>query len=298
MLRDFFSEWVSFWAVLTLWFGAHAVFYMYVTPPMSHATSIFTTSLFLFTWYRLRDRDSVQAWMVIGIIGGIAALVRWQDALFMLIPILDRKSLRLKAACIAAAIIVFIPQLWIWWKLNGAINPYSTGNLKGKFFWEAKYFLPVLFSTYHGLLLWTPVIGLCILGFIFLVRTNKIFWLLVAVFLVQFYLIICIDTWQGGSGFGLRYLISCTAVFTFGIAALYARFSDRMLPLISIFFIIWNIFMVIQVSTGMIPRDGHFEVSRMLRNQFVEVPKRLGDIAHRYFTNRSSFYQSEKKKKK
>ena len=60
--RDFFSTWVSFWAVLTLWFGAHAVFYMYVTPPMSHATSIFTTSLFLFVWYRLRDKDSTGSW--------------------------------------------------------------------------------------------------------------------------------------------------------------------------------------------------------------------------------------------
>jgi hypothetical protein len=298
MLREFFSKWVSFWAVVTLWFGAHAVFYMYVTPPMSHATSIFTTSLFLFTWYRLRERDSVQSWILIGIMGGLAALVRWQDALFMLIPIFDRKSIRLKAACIAAAIIVFIPQLWVWWKLNGAINPYSTGNLKGKFFWEAKYFLPVLFSTYHGLLLWTPVIGLCIIGLIFLVRINKIFWLFVAVFLVQLYFIFCIDTWQGGSGFGLRYLISCTAIFTFGLAALYTRFSSRLIPVVSILFIVWNLFMVIQVSTGMIPRDGHFEVSRMLRNQFVEVPKRLGDIVYRYFTNRSSFYESEKKQRK
>jgi hypothetical protein len=146
-------------------------------------------------------------------------------------------------------------------------------------------------------LLWTPVIALCIIGLIFLIRINKIFWLFVAVFIVQFYFIICIDTWQGGSGFGLRYLISCTAIFTFGLSALYTRFSDRVIPAVSIFFIIWNLFMVIQVSTGMIPRDGHFEISRMLRNQFVEVPKRLGTISYRYFTDRSSFYQNEKKKK-
>ncbi len=295
--RDFFSTWVSFWAVLTLWFGAHAVFYMYVTPPMSHATSIFTTSLFLFVWHRLRDKDSTGSWALIGIVGGLAALVRWQDGLFMLIPILDRKPLRLKAACVAAAFVMFIPQLWIWWKLNGALNPYSTGNLKGKFFWEGRYLISVLFSTYHGLFIWTPVIVLCIGGFINLVRTNKTFWLLIVVFAVQFYLIICIDTWQGGAGFGLRYLISCTAIFTLGLAALYSRFSSRLIPVLSGFFIIWNLFMVIQVSTGMLPRDGHFQISQMLRNQFVEVPKRLSNILYRYFSDRSSFYQGQEKKK-
>ena len=57
--RKYFGNRDSFWAVVTLWFGAHAVFYMYVTPPMSHATSIFTTSLFLFYWLRIRERNSV-----------------------------------------------------------------------------------------------------------------------------------------------------------------------------------------------------------------------------------------------
>ncbi len=298
ILRDFFPTWTSFWAVLTLWFGAHAVFYMYVTPPMSHATSIFTTSLFIYVWYRLREKESAASWILIGIIGGLAALVRWQDALFMLIPILDRKPFRLKATSIAAAVIMFLPQLWVWWKLNGALNPYSTGNLKGKFFWEGKYLFDVLFSTYHGLLLWTPVIALCIIGFIYLVRTNKLFWLLIVVFLAQFYFVICIDTWQGGAGFGLRYLISCTAIFTFGLAAFYSHTSNRLVPIISIFFIVWNLFMVIQVSTGLLPRDAHFQISTMLRNQFIEVPKRLGDITYRFFFDRSSFYKGEKKKSK
>jgi hypothetical protein len=295
ILRDFFSAWVSFWAVLTLWFGAHAVYYMYVTPPMSHATSIFTTSLFVFTWYKLRNRDSVSAWFLIGIVGGLAAIVRWQDAIFLVIPIFDRKQIRLKIICLVAAFLMFIPQLAVWWILNGELNPYSTGNLKGKLFWNGKYFLPVLFSSYHGLFTWTPVIALCIIGFFYLIKTEKSFWLLVLVFVLQFYFVICADTWQGGSGFGLRYLISCTIVFTFGIAALYSRWTPKVVPAVSIFFIIWNLFMVIQVGTGMIPRDGHFKISQMLRNQFVEVPKRLGEITYRFIFKRSSFYDKNKK---
>jgi hypothetical protein len=175
--------------------------------------------------------------------------------------------------------------------LNGELNPYSTGNLKGKFFWYGKYFLPVLFSTYHGLFLWTPVAALCIWGFYFLVRKERLFLLLVAVFALQFYMIICVDTWQGGAGFGLRYIISCTAIFTLGLAALYDQWPGRLVPAVSCLFIIWNLFLVIQVATGMIPRDGHFLISKMLYNQFVEVPKRLGNIVYRYLFERSSFYK-------
>lgn len=292
--RRTFGAWPSFWAVLTLWFGAHAVFYMYVTPPMSHATSIFTTSLFLFCWLKIREKESIGSWIILGLLGGLAALVRWQDAVFLLIPLLDKKPIRNKIAFAIAAFVIFLPQLWVWEILNGELNPYSTGNLKGKFFWYGKYFLPVLFSSYHGLLLWTPVIGLSLVGFWYLLKAEKLYWLLLLVFAVQFYLVICADTWQGGAGFGLRYLISCTAIFTLGLAAVFSRWSPKLVPIVAVFFIVWNLFMVIQVSTGMLPRDGHFPVSQMVYNQFVEVPKRLGSIAYRYLHDRSSFYSKEK----
>lgn len=289
---QYFSNRAAFWAVCSLWFGAHAVFYMYVTPPMSHATSIFTTSLFLFLWLRTRNSDSWISWVILGVAGGLAAIVRWQDVLFLIIPLFERKSIKLKVVFAVAAFLIFVPQLWTWWILNGELNPYSTGNLKGKFFWYGKYFVPVLFSTYHGLFLWTPITALCIAGFYYLVRRDKIFWLLILVFLIQFYLIICVDTWQGGSGFGLRYIISCTAIFTLGLSALYDRWPRWIVPAAASFFIIWNLFLVIQVSTGMLPRDGHFAVSKMVRNQFVEVPKKLGDIVYRYLFDRSSFYKN------
>ena len=291
MARRWFGVRSAFWAVLTLWFGAHAVYYMYVTPPMSHATSIFATSLFLYTWFRVRESGTLRGWLFLGLVGGLAAIVRWQDAFFLVLPVLDRKPLKLKLAMLAAAFVVFVPQLWVWRTLNGEFNPYSTGNLKGKFFWYGKYLLPVLFSSYHGLLLWTPVVGLCLVGFVFLLRKDSIFWLLLLEFLIQFYFITCIDTWQGGGGFGLRYIISCTAIFTLALAALYEAFPRRWTPVVSIVFIVWNLFMVIQVATGMIPRDGHFPVMQMVRNQFVEVPRKLGDIAYRYLFNRSSFYK-------
>lgn len=293
--KRFFGEWSAFWGVVTMWFGAHALFYMYVTPPMSHATSIFTTSLFLFAWLKIREKDSRGAWFALGIIGGLAATVRWQDALFLIIPILDRGSLRNKMILLLGAVVLFLPQLWVWQVLNGGLNPYTTGNLRGKFFWYGKYLIPVLFSTYHGLLLWTPVVALSIVGFYFLIRRNSSFALPVLVFVLQLFSIACLDTWQGGAGFGLRYLISCTAIFTLGLAALFGRFPRLLIPAVGAFFIVWNVFMIVQVSTGMLPRDGHFQVKTMIYNQFVRVPREIGHILKRYLYDRSSFYEGDGK---
>src|SRR5262249_25401866 len=173
--RPYFGRWNSFWAVLTLWFGAHALFYMYITPPMSHATSIFTTSLFLYAWWKIRDRDSLGLWFCLGLLCGLAALVRWQDAVYGIIPLLDRKPLRAKLTFAIAGLLMFVPQLAVWKILNGGFHPYATGNLNGKFFWYGKYFLPVLFSSYHGLFVWTPVIALCMAGFVVLYRKDPIF---------------------------------------------------------------------------------------------------------------------------
>lgn len=292
--RKFFDLRPAFWAVVTMWFGAHAIFYMYVTPPMSHATSIFTTSLFLYFWLRFRENDSLARSIFLGLLGGLAAMVRWQDGLFVLLPLLDRKPIKWKLATLLATVLAFLPQVWVWRILNGEINPYSTGNLNGKFFWYAKYFVPVLFSSYHGLFIWTPVILLCIVGFFFLIRRDSVFILPVLVFVLQLYMLACLDTWQGGAAFGLRYIISCTAVFTLGLAALHSRWPDNLVRIVSVFFVIWNVFMVIQASTGMIPRGGHFPISVMVRNQFTKVPARIGDIAYRYLFHRSSFYENKK----
>jgi hypothetical protein len=292
-IKRYFGAKPAFWAVVTLWFGAHAVFYMYVTPPMSHATSIFTTSLFLFSWLRFRDKDSLSRSVLLGLLGGVAAMVRWQDGLFVLLPLLDRKPLKLKVVTLCATLAAFVPQLWVWQILNGEINPYSTGNLNGKFFWYARYLIPVLFSSYHGLFIWTPVALLCITGFVFMIRRDPVLRLPVLVFVLELYLLACLDTWQGGAGFGLRYIISGTAVLTFGLAALYSRWHPRLTPAVSAFFVVWNLFMVIQASTGMIPRAGHFRISVMVRNQFTRVPAKLADVAYRYMFDRSSFYRQD-----
>ena len=42
-------------AAIVVWIGTPLVYYMYITPPFSHASSAFAVALFLFVWLRVRE---------------------------------------------------------------------------------------------------------------------------------------------------------------------------------------------------------------------------------------------------
>ena len=76
-------------AAVAVWIGTPLLFYMYVTPIFSHACSAFATSLFLWTWIRVRDRWSVRGAIALGAAGALMAMVREQDVFFVAGPLLD-----------------------------------------------------------------------------------------------------------------------------------------------------------------------------------------------------------------
>lgn len=76
-------------AALAIWWGTPLVFYMYVAPPMSHATSAFAAAAFVYAWIRVRERWSPGGFALLGALAAIMAMVREQDAFFAAGPALD-----------------------------------------------------------------------------------------------------------------------------------------------------------------------------------------------------------------
>src|SRR5262245_37106060 len=128
-LRRFggFADPAASWSVAALWFGTPALYYMTLAPGFAHANSLFAVSLMLWLWLRLRagGRGAARDWALVGAAGGLAALVREQDALFLAVPALHlawesvrRRDLRGGAARMAAlggaALLVFVPQLLVY----------------------------------------------------------------------------------------------------------------------------------------------------------------------------------------
>ena len=84
-------------------------------------------------------------------------------------------------------------------------------------------------------------------------------------------------------------------IFALGLAAAIDSVrptAQRSAAFLLILLIAWNFGLAVQYATGIIPRDQPVTMRTIARNQFVEVPSKLADIAWRFLADRSSFYQT------
>jgi hypothetical protein len=76
-------------AGLVVWLGTPVLFYIYVSPPYSHACSAFAVALFVTIWLNVRERWSVGGAVALGLSGALMAMVREQDVFLALGPAVD-----------------------------------------------------------------------------------------------------------------------------------------------------------------------------------------------------------------
>jgi hypothetical protein len=76
-------------AGVVVWLGTPLLFYMYVSPPYSHACSAFAVALFVTVWLKVRERWTVGGAVALGLSGALMAMVREQDVFLVLGPAVD-----------------------------------------------------------------------------------------------------------------------------------------------------------------------------------------------------------------
>lgn len=324
--REFADAAASTAALVGIWFATPVVFYLYITPPMAHANSLFAVSLFLFIWLHTRDERQVREWAVLGVAAGIMVLVRELNWLLLLVPAVDElfeawdayRVARVESALdgrglaatwwgrfgprasgwVAMAIPLFLlllPQLFVYRALHGTFGP--TPFVVDKFSAYPVHAVEVLFSGFHGLFSWSPITLLGVFGLLPLARRNlRVAIALFVVFAVEVAVIGSYDTWWGGASFGARRFINCMPIFAVGLAVLIDGMREpgrRFVTALIAVLIIWNFGLAVQYSTGIIPRDQPVSMRTIVRNQLVEVPPRIASVAWRFVTDRGSFYQTE-----
>ena len=67
-------------------FGTNVGYYAF--SEMAHAPTFLFASLFLATWWRVRESEELRDWLVLGLVGGFLSICRWQDVLYMGGPLL------------------------------------------------------------------------------------------------------------------------------------------------------------------------------------------------------------------
>jgi hypothetical protein len=305
-LRRFgaFAEPVASLSVVALWLGTPALYYMTLAPGFSHAGSLFAVSLLLWLWLRLHKRGSgaVWEWALLGAAGGLAGLVREQDALFLAVPgvYLAWQSLRRRdyasgavrlLALAGAAGLTFLPQLLVYRALYGRFGPSRIVSSKMEY--SSPYFFAVLFDPGHGLFFWTPLLLLCCLGLGLGLavrrRADAPAVLLSLAVLALAWICGALLTWTQAGAFGSRRFVSATLPFAWGLATLAAallpRLGRRGLLAGVLLFTWWNVSLMVQFGLRLMDRQ-RLEWPQVAVNQLVEVPPRLARVAWLFFSDR------------
>lgn len=214
--------------VCLAFFGTPAFYYTFIITSTAHGITAFAATLFIWYWlYSMNEPEKPWRYILLGTLLGLVTMVRPQEALFgLVIPaefivrLVKRetgfaKVVKPAGLSILGFIIGLSPQLILWHLINGSIFA-----VPAKFNVSLKYFdiKNLLFSPYHGILLWTPVYFTAFAGLIFgIFRKPKIYIGLVLVFIAQVVTnACCIAFWEGYS-FGLRQMTSLLPVAVLGI---------------------------------------------------------------------------------
>lgn len=307
MARRELSERVALPGALLAWWATALPFYMYVTPPMAHATSVFSTSLFIWLWHRRRSRGSGAHFAMLGLAGGLMTMVREQNALFMVLPGIDFATSVLRArkegnwqsavrAILhsillgAVFLVTILPQFVVWKTLFGQFGP---AGQRISFFTPLPVHLgEVLVSSNHGLLSWHPVWIVGIVGMVLFAREKpQIGWPLLTAFALQLLFLGSVSNWAGGMAFGQRRVLDCLFVVVLGGAMALRRVPRQLTAALSLLLVWWNISLLVQFGSGMIPREGPVVWSEIVHNQVAVIPKEIWSLIGRYFRERESFHE-------
>jgi hypothetical protein len=314
----------AFVATLAIWWGSSLPVYLYFNPSWSHAHSAFICALFLWYWDDTRENRTLLQWLLLGLIAGLMLDVYYANLMILGVLVVEAMSRYARIFRSGQSSSVSFPQLFGRHLLFGLVvciamiptfatraivygGPFKFGYFSlDDFLWNSPAFFGVLFSPDHGLLSWTPLLGLAILGlFVFAFRLPEIGVPFLAA-LLAFYLFISLyPNWAGISSYGNRFFVSLTPLFVFGLACLLERFAARFVrPRIAVAvcssvlacFVLWNLGMIYQWGTHMIPVRGPISFREAAYNQVFVVPSRLGSNLNSYLFRRSALMQQIEQK--
>jgi hypothetical protein len=255
---------VALAATITVWLSSSAIYYTVISPTYSHACSMFVVSGFFFLWAAGLGNMSWTRFASLGALGGVCALVRFQDAVLLVAPLLEAashfgkersaKAFRVAtsraAICITAAAVVFSPQCLAWAVIYGRpfLVPQGTDFMR----WSAPYVWPVLFSDWRGLFTVTPVIAVSMCGMAWLWRDwPQLAPGVTAAFVLSVYANSSIVQWWAGESFGARRFVSCFPLFTLGVAAIFTRLRPRAIVAIASLLVVSNGLLLLQYEVFM-----------------------------------------------
>ncbi len=249
--------------------GTPLLFYGLFGPFFSHIASFIVVTAFLVLWSKSREDCSPCRWLNLGLLLGLATLVRPQNIMLGVVFLADISHLAQTARRSPSALLknMFLPALLglmvglaprfpAYAVLYG--SPLALPKLE-EMRWFSPHITKTLFSDYHGILPWTPIYLLAIAGLAWGLKIERrLCGGLLLVFLVQFYINAANEVWWSGGSFGNRRLTDYSIIVAWGLLFLMAS-SGRFLRSGTVIAIslcsIWTLTLLLAERRLIVPLD-------------------------------------------
>jgi len=319
LARQYVEERWALLATIAIWWASSLPVYIYFNPSWSHAHSAFAVALFLWYWYETRSSRSLSQWLLLAFITGLMLNVYYPNA--TVLAVLAVEALRQYLAAFrrdasasprvsdlltrhflfgVVVLICLLPTFITRYIVYGGALESGYVPLRD-WLWFSPAFVNVLFASNHGLLSWTPILLLAIVGlFLFWRRAPLVGAPVLAAFLAFYVFIACYPDWAGISSYGNRFFVSLTPLFILGLSVFLERFArtfrSRKAALATVsavlaLFILWNAGLMFQWGTHLVPVRGPISVSEMIHNQFFVVPRQFTSRLQAYLFKRKTLMQ-------
>ena len=263
--------------VLMTWAASPLLFYQTSNLSMSHGTAFFAVTLGAYGLQRAgADGGKSFGWLLAGVGFGLAAVTRFQLVVFALLPGwtlvgLWRKEPAAARTALAGLMLGGLPfvclQLAAWKVTYGHWFVFSYGAEGEGFNWLHPELGRSLFSSWHGLYYWHPLLLLATVGLFGWMWSQRAFAVPVGLaFAATWYLNAAWWCWWFASAFGHRAYDAAVLPLMAGMAWLVGRATGRwriVLYAVAMLAALWNLRGLILYRTGSISRSEAVTWSQM-----------------------------------
>jgi hypothetical protein len=243
--RRWFGPFCSLPAICCIFIGSPLFFCFYWMPNYSHLIDAFAISLFLLMWIESKDRDWFW-WFLFGLSFGFCALVRWQNVILGILLLIPLRLTPRLLSFLLGSLLAFSPQLIVWKIVYGEVFFIPQGEEYMR--WTQPEIINSLFSSWHGLYSWTPILLFSTIGLFLLWKIEKRVSLgFLIIFLIQVYVNSCVADWWAGLSFSARRLTGLTPIFVVGLAAFFSLCKRKVLYIPILLSLFWSQLLVISM---------------------------------------------------
>lgn len=275
-------------AVGTIGAGTFVFWYLVREPTMSHSVSMASVAGFVLAWLTHRTSTAWRTWALLGVLGGVMVIMRWQNAIVLVLPALALVTRpRLTASFVAGVFVATVPQLWTWHALYGEwiTQPPVSPRL---LWWNAQW-VDVLWSSRSGLFGTSPAAYVGAIGLFFVWRKARA---LAATGLLTLVLMTwtngAVEDWWAGASYGGRRFDSLIPFLVCGCAVMFATMTDwvRRRPALTAaaavsLLVVWN------VTLMAVARSGAYRIGQVV--SFGDLAAAQATVAHGWVGHVPSF---------